>query len=140
MANRDRRLGARKVRTVKMTYNPAGRDGNGADEVAFADLEYDRHQRFRSRTGSNDAAPFGRPSARFRILRRPVAPDSASNGPDRCRDGCDKFRRRERRRQHIGGNDGRPERAGDRRPLRGADTGLTPGRLNQKMHKAQGFS
>lgn len=40
MANPERRFSALKVRTVKMTYDPAGRGGDSADEITFADLEY----------------------------------------------------------------------------------------------------
>ncbi|VVT31879.1 hypothetical protein [Rhizobium sp. EC-SD404] len=28
------------IRTVKMAYDPAGREGHGADEINFADLDY----------------------------------------------------------------------------------------------------
>jgi hypothetical protein len=29
-----------KLRSVKMKYDPAARQGDGADEITFADLEY----------------------------------------------------------------------------------------------------
>ena len=29
-----------KLKTVKMTYDPAARDGEDADDITFADLEY----------------------------------------------------------------------------------------------------
>lgn len=35
----ERRIGL-NIRAVKMTYNPAAREGHGADEITFADLEY----------------------------------------------------------------------------------------------------
>jgi hypothetical protein len=40
MAKSERRLGALKVRTVQMTYDPAAREGDGGDEITFADLQY----------------------------------------------------------------------------------------------------
>ena len=40
MATPERRSTALKVRTVQMTYDPATRQGDGADEITFADLEY----------------------------------------------------------------------------------------------------
>jgi hypothetical protein len=40
MTNPDRRFSALKVRTVKMTYDPAAREGDRGGEITFADLEY----------------------------------------------------------------------------------------------------
>ncbi len=43
-----------KLKTVKMRYDPAARQGHGADEITFADLEY---------VGTNDNGGISRRSA-----------------------------------------------------------------------------
>ncbi|VVT32910.1 hypothetical protein RHIZ404_230654 [Rhizobium sp. EC-SD404] len=47
MANPDRRFSALKVRTVKMTYDPARRGGDSADEITFRGSGICCHQRQR---------------------------------------------------------------------------------------------